>query len=180
MRRRVCQVTYRRLFITCFALALAASRSMAQSAGSDSAGTDSSCTYIRCVLFISRSPHGSDRLLIGSLGRSETLGFSGGAVSRAVTAVPAAVAAATAGRQSRISVRMLTYASFSAMGYLAISRGMTRKGPPVLANFIGFTEGAGRGLLIVVPAVLMSIPLERRANRHFDRAVSLYNERLPH
>jgi len=152
---------------------------MAQGAGSDSAGTDSACTYIKCVLSISRPPQGPDRLLIGSLGRSETLGFSGGAVSRAVTGVPAAVAAATAGRQSRISVRILMYASLSAMGYLAISRGLTRTGPPLLANFVGLAEGAGRGLMIVVPAVLISIPLERRANRHFDRAVSLYNERLP-
>lgn len=173
-------MTYRRRLMTCFALALAASRGMAQSTGSDSARTGTACTYVKCVLSISRPPQGPDRLLIGSLGRSEELGLSGGAVSRAVMSVPAAVVAATAGRRSRIGVRILTYASFSAMGYLAMSRGLTRKGPPVMANFIGFAEGAGRGLMIVVPAVLISIPMERRANQHFDRAVSLYNERLPH
>jgi len=107
---------HRRRIITCFVLLLAASPSMAQGAGSDTASKDAACSYTKCVLSISRPPQGPDRLLIGSLGRSEPLGFSGGAMSRAVTGVPAAVAAATAGRQSRIGVRILTYASVSTMG----------------------------------------------------------------
>ena len=150
-----------------------------QSSGDSSSYFGETCTYVKCALAISRSKRGDERLVIGSLGRSEALGFSGAAVSRAVAADPRAVEAATAGRQSRISARTLLYASVSAMGFLAIRRAITRTGPPVLANFIGFAEGAGRGLLFVVPAALISIPVERRANRHFDRAVSLYNERLP-
>jgi hypothetical protein len=137
------------------------------------------CTYVKCVLAISRPKQGDERLMIGSLGRTERLGFSGGAVSRAVAADPAARGAASAGRRSRISARVLLYAAFSAMGYLAIRQAASRKGPPLAGNFIGLAEGAGRGLFIVVPAVVIAIPVERRANEHFDRAVRLYNEQLP-
>ena len=65
------------------------------------------------------------------------------------------------------------------MGWMAVSRGITRNGLSVLANFVGFAEGAGRGLLIVAPAAIVSIPLDRASRRHFNRAVSLYNAQLP-
>ncbi len=137
------------------------------------------CTYVKCVLAISRPKRGDERLMIGSLGRTETLGFSGGAVSHAVAAVPAARSAASAGRRWRISARVLLYASVSAMGYLAMRRAVSRKVPPLVGNFIGLAEGAGRGLLIVVPAAVIAIPVERRANEHFDHALRLFNEQLP-
>ncbi len=152
----------------------------AQTDGRDSSSRlEESCSYIKCRLTIVRTPLGGERLLVGSLGRSEKLGFAGSAVSRSVAAFPPALASANAGREPRIMARALLYSGLAAFGYLTAQRMLTRRGLPVLSPFVGFAEGAGRGLMIAVPAFLLSIPIERRANKHFDRAVSLYNEQLP-
>ena len=143
------------------------------------AGDSEPCTYAKGALAISRQKHGGESLLIVSIGRSEPLGVTGGALIRSVTTVPDALAEARCGQEPRLVPKALRYSEFAAMGWMAVSREVTRKGPPVLANFVGFAEGAGRGLLIVAPAAIVSIPLDRASRRHFNRAVSLYNAQLP-
>ena len=118
----------------------AASLILARSAQAQSeiAGDSEPCTYVKCALAISRPKLGGEALLIGSIGRSQPLGFGGGALIRAVATVPLAAAQARCGQEPRLVPKALLYSEFAAMGWMAVSREVTRKGPPVLANFVGF------------------------------------------
>jgi hypothetical protein len=170
----ILQHTFRRVarVATIAALLLAPARSLgAQGPTLASAQTAlSRCSYETCALRLDRSFTGR-RVSVGLEGVSSAMGPLGGGLIDAVQPVPAALAEAHAGRRNALKATIATVVASVAAVYAV----QGASGDPLLWN----DAQVFGGLAVSLAAAGTTLVQMTYAERHFSRAVWLYNREIP-
>ena len=131
-----------------------------------------SCPYEACALRLSTRVFHGVGVQRGLHGRIEPLGFSGGALVRAVTGVPAAVVEAEAGRRNHLRGGVTTLIGTLASVSLVLIANREASSPSMRRNlFIG--SGIGAAVSFYGGTQIA------RGDEHFSRAIWLFNQALP-
>jgi hypothetical protein len=130
----------------------------------------SRCSYETCAIRLDRSLFGGRRVTVGLDAKSTPMGIGGGLVN-AVAAVPQAAEEAQRGRGNSIK-------AFAAgvIGALAVTWSVSGTGSDALEWNNGKVFG---GLALGLAATLTAGQQAVYAERHFSRAVWLYNREIP-
>ena len=130
------------------------------------------CSYETCALRLDRAIFGGRKIIVGLDAISSPFGLVGGGLIDAVGRVPGAVAEAQSGRRSAIKAGIL-----GLLGSLAIAYSVqgTRGIDPLEWNDAQVFGGLIAGSVGVVAGLVQAT----YAERHFSRAVWLYNRELP-
>lgn len=140
--------------------------------GGQQSGALRTCTYDRCALRIERAILGGRRIRIGLEGNSESVGPLGGGLIRSVGFVRGALTEAESGRRNAVKAAVL-----GVIGSIALTSALTSS---LASSAEGDVAGsAWGGLVVAVPALITAGVQSVYADRHFSRAVWLYNRDLP-
>jgi len=130
------------------------------------------CSYETCAIRLDRSFFGSRKVMIGLEGVETSMGALGGGLVNAVDRVPTAAMEAQLGRRNSIKAAVLGVA-----GVLAVLYSVQRtNGVDPLEWNNGQVFGA---LMVGTAATFAGVVQSVYAERHFSRAVWLYNRELP-
>lgn len=129
------------------------------------------CTYETCAIRLDRSFVGGRRINSGLEGVSVPMGFVGGGLVRAVDAVPRALDEASRGRRNAIKATVVGVIAGLALAYSLEGA----RGDPLLWN----DAQVFGGILAAGAATVVTVQQSIYAERHFSRAIWLYNRELP-
>jgi hypothetical protein len=130
------------------------------------------CSYETCAIRLDRSFFGGRRVMIGLEGVDNSMGLIGGGLVNAVDRVPAALAEAQSGRRNSIKAQIFGVVGVFAVAYSLQSAYGT--------DPLEWNDGAVFGALAVGSAATVTGLVQAMyAERHFSRAVWLYNRELP-
>ncbi len=130
------------------------------------------CTYETCAIRRERTMFGASVIVTGRIGAATPMGLLGGGLVLAVDRVPGALAEAQKGRRNAIIAAIAGVVGGIAMT-LALQNAFR---DDILAASDGQLYGS---LLVGVGATAVYGVNSVRADRHFSRAVWLYNAELP-
>ncbi len=129
------------------------------------------CSYESCAIRLDRSYFGGRKVMIGLDGVENAMGIAGGGLVNAVDRVPLALAEAQSGRRNAIKAQV-----FGVVGALALAYSLQRvNGTDPLAWNSGEVFGS---LAVGSAAAIGGFVQSMYAERHFSRAVWLYNREL--
>ncbi len=132
----------------------------------------SRCAYDVCALRIEPAFFGSRKLVVGLDGVRTDFGMLGGGLIGAVDPVPAALAEARQGRRKNIVAAVAGIVA--AAGIIVSLNSATSTG------FDGTNDGQLFGALAVgAVGTVVAVVQQVGAERHYSRAVWLYNRELP-
>ena len=130
------------------------------------------CTYDTCAIRIDRSLFGSRKVTVGLDAFSSSMGLFGGGLADAVDRVPLALEEAQQGRRNMIKGLVTgVIGSFAILYSIQSTRGI---------DPLEWDNGRVFGSLIFGSAATIAGVVQTvYAERHFSRAVWLYNRELP-
>jgi hypothetical protein len=130
------------------------------------------CTYETCALRRERTMFGGSSIVTGRVGAATPMGLLGGGLVLAVERVPGALVEAQQGRRNAIIAAIA-----GVVGGLAISLALQNA---LRDDILAASDGQFYGSILVgVGATAVFGVNSVRADRHFSRAVWLYNGELP-
>ena len=132
----------------------------------------SSCPYDLCALRVEPGFLGGRTLVVGVDGVRTNFGFQAGGLVRAVDRVPAALAEAQLGRRNAIVSNV--FAALAGIALVVALDGVTYPNSDKRGN------GQAFGALLTGGAIALVGGVQRvYAERHYSRAIWLYNAALP-
>jgi hypothetical protein len=131
----------------------------------------SDCTYVTCAIRLDQKFFGGRRVVVGLEGQDVAFGALGGGLVSVVERVPAALTEARMGRSNTIKSSIA-----GALGSIVVIAALRRYGERDL--FIR-NEGLSLGVLALGVTGAVTAGVQRiYAERHYSRAVWLYNREL--